>query len=72
MGGLIGKRAPENDPFYNTVPPPPTIPPGYDPSGGLGAYDPSEEYEYDPAYYGRPIKPRPNIYGGRYAQGEFQ
>jgi len=79
MGGRFGRnRRIENDPFYNTVPPPAPYPTNYDPSGGLGALDPYEEYgyEYGPTqsmgnWYGEPIKPQPNAYGGRYAQGKF-
>jgi hypothetical protein len=78
MGGRFGKqRTAANDPFYNAVPPQPPFQAGNDPSGGLGAYDPYKEYGYGPTQslenlYGGPIKTRPNAYGGRYAQGEFQ
>jgi hypothetical protein len=79
MGGRLGRnRGPTaSDPFYNLPPPPaepyPTV---YDPSGGLGAYGPYEEYGYEPVptmgMYGGPIRRPLTNYGGRYAQGEFQ
>lgn len=76
MGGRLGRnRAAEDDSFYNAVPPQGALQTGYDPRGGLGAYDPYEEYR-DPGlsmgnYYGGRAKRRPTAYGGRYAQGEF-
>lgn len=74
MGGRLGRNRAADDPFYNPVPPPGASQIGYDPTGGLGAYGPYEEY--DPYlsmgnYYGEPIKRRPTAYAGRYAQGKF-
>ena len=78
MGGRSGRNrgVVQNDPFYSAVPPG-----GYDPSGGLGAYDPYEQYGYTLEYqptetmgglYGRPPNIGPNNYGGLYAQGKVQ
>lgn len=79
MGGRLGRNKPNtNDPFYRPVPPVGPGQPAVDPAVGLGAYDPYEEYGYEPVStsplgnYGGPIKRQDNPYGGRYAPGEFQ
>jgi hypothetical protein len=57
-------------------PPPYPYGPSYDPSGGLGSYDPYDiyGYGYEPTepfenYYGGPMRGGP--YGGRYGRGKF-
>ena len=82
---------PFNDPFagggFGAPPPYPPYPPGgygasplsytpsYDPGGGLGYYDPYENYGYDPTYsmesYGGTLGSLPNYYGGRRGRGKF-
>ncbi|CAF4185347.1 unnamed protein product [Rotaria sp. Silwood2] len=77
MGGRSGKNRALDDPFYGGMPPPPgPYPPGVDPSGGLGAYDPYAEpgLTYSPgggieSMYGSLTTLQPQNLGGRYAQG---
>ncbi|CAF1007327.1 unnamed protein product [Adineta steineri] len=72
MGGRLGRNRLPTDPFYNAVSPAAIA----DPTGGLGVYDPYEEYGQEfmqsqsiGNMYGGPVTPRPSRYGGLYAQG---
>ena len=75
MGGRLGRNRAATDPFYTPVPPPTAYQTVYDPSGGLGAYDPYGGHEYVPTrtmgnLYGGTVVPQPSRYGGLYAQGK--
>jgi hypothetical protein len=93
MGGIFGRRktnpAYPNDPFYQPGPygvPPTGLPgsypyqPGYDPSGGLGGYDPNEPYgygygygdTYDPLLTSYGAGMGRGYYGGRYGRGKLK